>query len=113
MGPAQDRGVKLENGGFAEGDVEWDAVEGFDASATSAQQITVKGTVTHVAYDGELDTDGLDRSVTVTVKVAAPTSDDSGKKDDAEKDDADATKTQTTTTATKAASKKGTPPPAT
>ena len=122
-------GVKLENGELAEGDVTWEAVEGFDANATTAQVLAAKGTVTHVAYDGDLDADGLDTAVTVTVKVAAPTSGDSGKKDDSEKDDAkkddakkddakkddadttgDATKTETTTTTeTKTASKKGTP----
>ncbi len=115
--------VALENGEVAEGDVEWEAVEGFNASATAAQELTVKGTVTHVAYDGDLDTDGLDTAVTVTVKVAAPDKKDDGekkddageKKDDGEKDDSDATgdatKTETTaTTETKAAkSKKGTP----
>ena len=85
-------GVKLENGDVAEGDVTWEAVEGFDANATTAQVLTAKGTVTHVAYDGELDTDGLDTNVTVTVKVAAP----------AKQASDDAT---TTTTA----SKKGTP----
>ena len=87
-------GVKLENGELAEGDVTWEAVEGFDANATTAQVLTVKGTVTHVVYDGELDEGGLDTNVTVTVKVAAPAKQAS--------DDTDAT---TTTTA----SKKGTP----
>ena len=107
--------LEVESGVAAEGDVAWEAVEGFDADATAAQQITVKGAVTHVAYDGDLDTDGLDTSVTVTVKVAAPTSGDSGKKDDAEKkddtekkDDAGATD-DAAKTETKTASKKGTP----
>ena len=96
-------GVKLENGELAEGDVTWEAVEGFDANATTAQVLTAKGAVTHVAYDGELDEGGLDTNVTVTVKVTAPTSDGSGKKDDAAKTET------TTTTETKTASKKGTP----
>ncbi len=65
--------VALENDGVAEGDIEWQAVEGFDANATGAQEITVKGTITHVAYDGELDTDGLSYDVACTIKVAAPT----------------------------------------
>ena len=90
-------GVKLENGELAEGDVTWEAVEGFDANATTAQVLTAKGTVTHVTYDGELDTDGLDTNVTVTVKVAAPA-----------KQADDAAKTETTTT-TETKTKKGTP----
>ncbi len=95
--------VKLENGEVAEGDVEWEAVEGFNAGATTAQELQVKGAVTRVAYDGDLDTEGLDLGVSVTVKVAAPASDDS-------KTDDDTTKTETTTTTeTKKASKKGTP----
>ena len=94
-------GVKLENGELAEGDVTWEAVEGFDANATTAQVLTVKGTVTHVAYDGELDTDGLDTNVTVAVKVAAPAK---------QAEDAAKTEAETTTvTETKTASKKGTP----
>ncbi len=92
--------VKLQNGEVAEGDVAWEAVEGFDAGATAAQVLTAKGAVTHVAYDGELDTDGLDTAVTVTVRVAAP----------AKQAEDDAAKSETTTvTATKTASKKGTP----
>ena len=90
-------GVKLENGELAEGDVAWGAVEGFDANATTAQVLTVKGTVTHVVYDGELDEGGLDTNVTVAVKVAAPA-----------KQAEDAAKTETTTT-TEVKSKKGTP----
>ncbi len=95
--------VTLENGEVAEGDVTWEAVEGFDASATAAQVLTAKGTITHVAYDGDLDEAGLATAVEVTVKVTAPE-----KQDDAEKDDAAKTET-TTVTETKAASKKGTP----
>ena len=90
-------GVKLENGELAEGDVTWEAVEGFDANATAAQVLIVKGTVTHVVYDGELDEGGLDTNVTVAVKVAAPA-----------KQAEDAAKTETTTT-TEVKSKKGTP----
>ncbi len=93
--------VTLENGEVAEGDVTWEAVEGFNAAAAAAQVLTVKGTVTRVAYDGDLDTEGLDLGVSVTVKVAAPASDDS-KTDDA-------AKTEATTTTTKTATKKGTP----
>ncbi len=94
--------VKLENGEAVEGDVTWEAVEGFDANAATTQELQVKGTVTHIAYDGDLDTEGLDLGVTVTVKVAAPAQDDSAKDDDT-------TKTETTATTTKTASKKGTP----
>ena len=89
--------VKLQNGELAEGDVTWEAVEGFDANATTAQVLIVKGTVTHVVYDGELDEGGLDTNVTVAVKVAAPA-----------KQAEDAAKTETTTT-TEVKSKKGTP----
>ena len=92
-------GVKLENGDVAEGDVEWEAVEGFDANATEPQVLTARGAVSHIAYDGELDEGGLDTAVTVTVKVAAPA-----------KQAEDAAKTETTTTTeTKTAPKKGTP----
>ena len=93
-------GVKLENGELAEGDVTWEAVEGFDANATTAQVLTAKGTVTHVVYDGELDTDGLDTAVTVTVKVAAPAK---------QAEDAAKTETTTVTETTTAKTKKGTP----
>ena len=88
--------VTLENGELAEGDVTWEAVEGFDANATGAQVLAAKGKVTSVAAaDGsEVDTDGASLEVTATVKVAAPAKQAS--------DDTDAT---TTTTA----SKKGTP----
>ena len=95
-------GVKLQNGELAEGEVTWEAVEGFDANATTAQVLTVKGTVTHVAYDGELDTDGLDTNVTVAVKVAAPAK----QAEDAAKTEAETTTVTETTTAK---TKKGTP----
>ncbi len=76
--------LTLENGETAEGDITWEAVEGFDANATTAQEFQVKGKVTHVAYDDAVDQNGLSYDVVVTVKVAAPDdgSDDSGKKDD-------------------------------
>ena len=64
--------IQLENDETAEGDVTWEAVEGFNANATEAQELRVKGKITHIAYDGELDADDLDLNVTVTVKVAAP-----------------------------------------
>ena len=88
--------LEVESGVAAEGDVTWEAVEGFDANATGAQVLAAKGKVTSVAAaDGsEVDTDGASLEVTATVKVAAPAKQAS--------DDTDAT---TTTTA----SKKGTP----
>ena len=88
--------LEVESGVAAEGDVAWEAVEGFDANATGAQVLAAKGKVTSVAAaDGsEVDTDGASLEVTATVKVAAPAKQAS--------DDTDAT---TTTTA----SKKGTP----
>ncbi len=67
--------VKLEGDATAEGDITWQAVEGFDVNATGAQELTVKGTVDHIAYDGELDDEGLSREVACTVKVAAPSQD--------------------------------------
>ncbi len=96
--------VKLENGEVVDADVEWGAVEGFDAAATAAQELQAKGAITHIAYDGELDTEGLDLSVSMTVKVAAPAQDDSAKDDGTTK-----AETETTTTTTKTAKKKGTP----
>ena len=97
--------VTLESGEAVDAVVTWDAVEGFDANATAAQVLTAKGAVSYVVYDGELNTDGLDKAVTITVKVAAPAKQAS---DDTTTDDA--TKTETTAVAeTKTTSKKGTP----
>ena len=66
--------VEVESGVAAEGDVEWAAVEGFDASATGAQELTAHGTVTRIATaDGsEIDTAGASLGVSTTIKVAAP-----------------------------------------
>ncbi len=73
--------VRLENDEAAEGDITWQAVEGFDASATAAQELTVKGTVSNIVNaDGdEIDDSGVSLEVTCTIKVAAPAqSEDSG-----------------------------------
>ena len=66
--------VAVESGVAAEGDVDWDAVEGFDANATGAQELTAHGTVTTiVTADGsEIDDSGLSHDVACKIKVAAP-----------------------------------------
>ena len=50
-------------------DVDWDEVTGFDASATTAQELTVTGTV---GYTADVDNEGAPATVTVKIKVAAP-----------------------------------------
>ena len=67
----------VESGVAAEGDVEWDPVEGFDADATGAQELAVHGTVTKIAtVDGsEIDESGLSLEVACKIKVAAPSQD--------------------------------------
>ncbi len=107
--------VEVEGGLAAEGDIEWAAVEGFDASATGAQELTAKGKVARVATpdDTAVDTSEVSLDVSATIKVAAPENSGSGDKKDDEsgkKADEDEEKTETTTvTETKTASKKGTP----
>ena len=66
--------VTVQSGVAAEGNVEWQAVEGFDADATGAQELTAHGTVTRIATadDSEIDANGLSREVTCKIKVAAP-----------------------------------------
>ena len=107
--------IELQNGEKVDGDVEWEAVEGFDANATSAQELTVKGKVTNIAYEDADIADGYDPNVTVTVKVAAPQGSGSGDEkgnESNEKDDEKEADTETETAASaqaKAAAKKGTP----
>ncbi len=69
--------VTVQSGVAAEGNVEWQAVEGFDADATGAQELTAHGTVTRIATadDSEIDANGLSREVTCKIKVAAPSQD--------------------------------------
>ncbi len=112
-------GVELENGETVDGDVTWESVEGFDAAATGAQELKVKGTVTHIAApdDYAVDTSGVSLDVTVTVKVAAPEDSASGEDDkkdeDEKKDDENEAKAdeneENSAKETKTASKKGTP----
>ena len=66
--------VALEGDEVADGDITWNAVEGFDENATTAQQITVKGTVSNVvtADGNKVDTSGVSLDVSTTVKIAAP-----------------------------------------
>ena len=64
--------VTLENGETADGDITWESVEGFNANATGAQELTVKGKVTHIAYEGNFDDSDASLDVTTTVKIAAP-----------------------------------------
>ena len=64
--------VKLEGDATAEGDITWQAVEGFDANATGAQELVVKGSVTHIAYEGEVDDSEISLDVSTTIKIAAP-----------------------------------------
>ena len=64
--------VVLENDGIAEGDIEWQAVEGFDANAAGAQELTVKGEITHFSYVDKADYSKVSTDVTCTVKIAAP-----------------------------------------
>ncbi len=85
--------VTLETGETVDADVTWAAVNGFNSSATAAQELQVKGTITHIAYDGDLDDSNLSRDVTLAVKVSAP-----------EQQATKKTTTETTTT-----KKKGTP----
>ena len=69
--------VAVESGVAVEGDVEWQAVEGFDADATGAQELTAHGVVARIAVaDGsEIDDSGLSREVVCKIKVAAPSQD--------------------------------------
>ncbi len=85
--------VNLETGETVDADVTWESVEGFDSNATAAQELTVKGAITHITYDGDLDISSLDLNVSATVKVSAP-----------EQQATEKTTTETTTT-----KKKGTP----
>ena len=66
--------VAVESGVAAEGDVKWLAVEGFDANATGAQELTAHGSVTKiVTADGsQIDDASLSRDVACKIKVAAP-----------------------------------------
>ncbi len=66
--------VQLENGQVVDGDVTWDAVEGFDGNATAAQEIVVEGTV-RVAHEDEVDTSEVSLNVKTTVRIAAPAQD--------------------------------------
>ncbi len=115
-------GIELENGETVDGDVTWESVEGFDAAAAGAQELKVKGTVTHIAApdDYAVDTSGVSLDVTATVKVAAPEDSASGedeKKDEGEKKDEESKTDEGKKkedesgkkTEAKAAAKKGTP----
>ncbi len=66
--------VALESGVAAEGDIEWQAVEGFDEGATGAQELTAHGTVTRIATadDSAVDLEGASLDVSATIKVTAP-----------------------------------------
>ncbi len=64
--------IQLENGETVDGDITWDIPEGFDASATAAQEITVKGTVGNIASEDEIDTSGIGLDVSTTIRIAAP-----------------------------------------
>ena len=66
--------IQIENGVAAEGDVEWEAVTGFDANATETQELQVKGKVVHISTaDGvEVDASDAPLDVTMTIKIAAP-----------------------------------------
>ncbi len=100
--------IELENGETVDGDVEWAAVEGFDAAAAGAQELTVAGKVTRVATsdDTAVDTSGVSLDVSATIKVAAPEDSASGDKKD---DESGKKNDETKTDETKTASKKGTP----
>ena len=76
--------VAVQSGVAAEGDVAWDAVEGFDANATAAQELAAHGTVTKVvtADGSEIDANGLSRDVACKIKVAAPSQDGGNAADD-------------------------------
>ena len=63
--------IALENGEAADGDITWEAVTGFDPDATTAQELTVKGTF-EVAYCDEVDDSGISHEVTCKIKIAAP-----------------------------------------
>ncbi len=83
--------VTLASGQVVDGDVVWDIPDGFDANATAAQELHVKGYVYHIATgeDAEIDTDEDLLEVEATIKVAAPEkeSDNSGKKENENTDD--------------------------
>ena len=64
--------IALENGEAADGDITWEAVTGFDPDATTAQELTVKGTF-EVAYCDEVDDSGISHEVACKIKIAAPT----------------------------------------
>ncbi len=64
--------IQLENGETVDGDITWDIPAGFDANATAAQEITVKGTVGNIASEDEIDTSGISLDVSTTIKIAAP-----------------------------------------
>ena len=61
--------VMLTDGGYAMVDVEWEALEGFDAAAEGKQTVTVKGRVQLPSY---IERNGADLAVTQTFDVAAP-----------------------------------------
>ncbi len=63
--------IALENGQAADGDITWEAVTGFDPNATTAQELTVKGTF-EVAYCDEVDDSDISHEVTCKIKIAAP-----------------------------------------
>ena len=69
--------VEVESGVAAEGDIAWDAVEGFDANATGAQELTVKGEVAHIdtADGNKVNTDNVSLNVACRIKIAAPAQD--------------------------------------
>ena len=66
--------IEVQSGVAAEGDVEWQAVEGFDAGATGTQELAAHGTVTRIATadDSAVDWGDASRDVSTTIKVAAP-----------------------------------------
>ena len=76
--------VTVQSGVAAEGDITWQPVEGFDANATGAQELTAHGTVTKVvtADGSEIDANGLSRDVACKIKVAAPSQDGGNAADD-------------------------------
>ncbi len=82
--------VTLENGETTDGDVTWEVPTGFDANATAAQEIAVKGTV-RVAYEGDVDVSGISLDVSSTIRIAAPgqSKDNADKTDDKDTDKTD------------------------
>ncbi len=79
-------GITLVGGQTIACDVAWDAPAGFDANATSAQQIVATGRLVLPSY---VDANGVSLDVTCTLRIAAPDGggDDKGDDDDKGKSD--------------------------